>query len=238
MKRFLPLLLALTALCSSCVKEGYPLLSNASDIGSLKGAVVTTDAGVVMTITDHVVDLPAEDQNRIVIRFDILRQTGDNRFDIRLNGWTVPLTKEGLRKSAVTDPAEIGDDPIALESGWFSGGYLNMELTLSVKRNSETRHLLNLVFDDTDAADTLRFRVRHNGFGEVLLPPVTAVDAAMYDFGRAMFCVPMNGFLPDGKDEMPVKITWSWYEILDGQYTGGRKEYSRKGVYHRFPANG
>ena len=236
MKRILPLLLALTALLS-CVKEGYPLLSNTSDIGSLKGRVVTTDGGLELTVTEQNVDLPEGDQDRIFVRFDVLRKTGDRSCDIRLNGWTVPLNKAGLRKSDITDPAQVGDDPIYMESGWFSGGYLNMELVLPILRGSETKHLLNLVFDDANSADTLRFRIHHNGFGEVFLPPLPEAEAAKYDFGQAMFCVQMNGFLPADKDEMPVKITWPWYETDSQGYTGAMKDISRKGTYHRFTAN-
>ncbi len=229
-------LLLLTALLTlgACAKYEGPIWSGAMELGTLRGDVFQADAGWTGRITESPVEGPREDLDRVLLHFDLLRSTGEGRYDIRLTGWSKPLTKPGLRRSTA-DPDAIGSDPIMLVNGWFSGGYINMEVCITAMPKSKTTHFLNLVLEDVDApGDTLRFRLHHNGYGEVFVPTdPKGTGLENYAFGNAYFCVPYAEFLPEGKDEMPIKITWPWYETDGRGYTGKIRDISRKGTLRR-----
>lgn len=240
MKRFL--LICLIPLLWACEKNEAPLWTGATEIGTFKSGVFAADAGWTGRITEAVVDAPTEDYERILLHFDMLRPNAGGSFDLRLTGWVKPLTKPGLLKSAA-DPDDIGSDPITLVNGWFAGGYINMELRFTASKNTKVTHFINLVLDDVspknpEEPDTLRFRLHHNGYGDVFYPTdPKGSNAADYVTGTAWFCVPSNVFLPEGTDEMPIKITWPWYETDDqGLYTDRLKDFSRKGTLKRYPA--
>lgn len=212
MKRFL--YLAALLLSVACAKS-HLIVSGVVAMGSSDGTTFITDEGVRCTVTSCETEKPLPASERLYVIFDIIQQTSQG-YDIRVTRWTQPLVKDYLTASSVTDDKALGDAPVKILGGWTGGGYLNLDITLSLKMESETKHLINLVVEDPKAdADTLRMTLRHHSSGESLTAAMLNADTEgvlteTYAYGQSYVCFPTRGLLPDGKEEMPFKITSTW----------------------------
>ena len=122
-----------------------------------------------------------------------------------------------IKKADITDEDAIGHDPIRITYGWTGGGYLNLNLDLSFKKESTTKHVVNLVLANPPVQeDTLRLAIRHNGASEALTTDILNQDTdgqwnKTYAFGSSLVCFPTEGLLPEGTDQIPFAITGEWY---------------------------
>lgn len=218
------------AMVLSCTKGKMPIAMGLNTIGSIKGDIFADDRGMTHVISESVCGY--EDMERAYAEFDLLEKVAEGKYSIRLRYVHAPLCKDPLRKSA-TDDSELGNDPVKIADGWISGGYINLKLDFCFRQGSETKHFINLVYDDTMPKDTIRLSLRHNGYGEGRMYPG---DASL-SVGQSIACFRTEGLLPEGKDEIPVVISGSWYETVtteDGvMMTGGLTEFKNKGVLKR-----
>ena len=231
MKRFL--FIALALFIAACSKD-YPIASGVKEMGSCKDGVFTSDEGISYKIVSDLSEEALGDQERVCVDFDILYPS-DGGYAITVNSWWKPLVKPWLRRSALEGNEGLGEDPIRVYSGWISGGYFNLDIYVYIKKESETKHFVNLVLDDlADSPDTLRLNLTHNGYGEV--PSLEELDAGdpdgKYVRGTSTACFPVGDMLPDGADEMPFKISGTWYATTDeGNYI--LEDYSTEGILKR-----
>lgn len=129
-----------------------------------------------------------------------------NEYNATLLSLVLPMCRDGLVKSQITDWEKIGDDPVDVVDGWISGGYLNAKLALKYWDPSHHTHSMDLVFDDTvDNSECLHFEMRHNADGD------TPEDEA-----NVYATFKIQDFLPSGKKEMDVELKWNWE---DGEHS-------------------
>ncbi len=204
----------------SCTKERYefPIAFAVQTTGSVSGDTFTEDNGTVYEITEVLNGVEVSDMDRALARFDVLRKTGERRYSIRLISLFKPLCKDKVDLSKASEE-ELAYDPVMIAEGWISGGYINLRFILSHMKDSETPHLINLVYDDKQPMDTLRFTLRHNGFGEGFAHEGNRSD---YAESAGFACFNVSGMVPDGIESIPVKISAPWYETVDGDVRTGQ----------------
>lgn len=235
MKRILTYAVAVTLAAVSaisCSKEKYdfPIAFAIQTTGSVSGDTFTEDNGTVYSITEVLKGVEVSDMDRALACFDILKKTGDKSYSIRLLSLYKPLCKDKLDLSKASEE-ELAYDPVMLEEGWISGGYINLRFLLSHIKDSETLHLINLVYDDTQPADTLRFTLRHNGYGEGF---AHEGDRSNFTESAGFVCFNVSGMVPEGMESIPVKITAPWYETVgEDVRTGDTIDLVTRGVLKR-----
>ena len=218
MKRFLSIAILLLCLVS-CKKDELIFHNDVSFVTVIDGEYFT-DAGVQYIIVENASDREIPTEGRLILACDILKKVRPGVFNVRVNGLSVPLTKDSI--PATESPA---DDPICIESGWFSGGYFNSLLGFYAKDESSVKHLLNLEYTlPNEGNDTLYLHLTHNAFEEVPANPKDDTDE--YSYLHTYACFKLAGLLPSDT-EVPVKILWKWYDEEAGD-PSDCKEYSYK----------
>lgn len=232
LKSILAALIILSAI--SCSKDNV-ITRNTLDIGAVVSPTkFVTDAGLVMNIVENNSGQEISIHERAILLFDVLRQRSGSEYDIRVLEINKPLMKD-IARSSSADQGAMGNDPIFLRSGWFSGGYINIEFLIKVIKGSSTKHVINMVYEEeADNADTLHFTLRHNGLGDVIDFNRPIGEQVEFVDGRSYATFPIRDFLPASRDEMPVAISYSWYDYqADGSLPGKVKSFRRTGVLRR-----
>ncbi len=236
MKKVLAYTIAVIAAGSmvlACSKEDSDatLAYNITATGSIRGNNFTDDNGIVYQISENATGGVIADSDRTLAYFDLLEKLSENNYKIRVNYIYSPLCKDAVVRSNASEDA-LAEDPLYIMEGWISGGYVNLMFEFTYKGNSSTRHLINLVYDDSQPSDTLRFNFTHNGYGEGFAGEgnlnglSSATSFACFDISALT-----DDLFPDGFDEVPVKISAPWYLVDDnGSYTGETTDIVTYGV--------
>jgi len=230
MKRFF-ILLAVALAAVSCIGDDT-ILCRDTVMGNIKAGVLYTDGGLMYNIVETNVNVEVKDTVRILAVCDVIRQTGDSdtEYDVRLVGYTIPLCKEALTASEVSDWDAVGNDPAGLQTGWFSGGYFNMYLQYCFDSSSKTVHTLNLVFDDLRSNDdTLFFELRHNAYGETYSEETKDNENLAINYAYASF--PIEKYLPSGKESVVMSLDWRWYKDSVGYLSTEIADHTTRGTY-------
>ncbi len=229
-------ILAVVSMAASCGKNEL-VVTGLSDMGRCDGSVFVSDGGIRYVIRSTDTEEPVPAQDRLFLSFNIVGQN-EQGYDIHVKTWATPLVKDWLKATSVTDDDALGHDPVRVSGGWQGGGYLNMEIGVTFLQGSETKHLINLVLNDATAdTDTLRLTLRHNGGGESVTPDMLNADTEdtlweTYANGVSMVCFPTEGLLPAGVEEMPFKISSTWY-VKDEQGAYSLQERSVIGLLRK-----
>lgn len=121
MKKLLILAALLTAAVSSCNMEDVYTRDNVQDLVTYTQGKLINDVGTIFDVTESQIaqsEWKVESQRQL-IRFDILNRN----MEIRLLE-THPLTK--VTPEAYEVEEELPDDPVVLNMGFLSGGYMNL----------------------------------------------------------------------------------------------------------------
>ncbi len=217
MRRILPVILA-AALCFCSCGKAFDVLYRACMFGTMQNSeVMLGDDGCTYHFTnlqDLEITLPSS--GRIVAMFDVYRQvegTG-NQYEAELMNHWVPLSKEPVICETEEEDEALGDDPIAMGDGWWSGGHLNMAFTLLLKDVTTVKHSVNLQIVPGASADTLHTVLRHNA-GEDKVS-VENVDFFKEHSFYASF--PLQDRLPE-KDPVVLEVKWLWDNEWHTVYT-------------------
>ena len=224
-------------------KEDDTLKYNNITMGNIDSDRIISDQGNTFNIAESYygdVDLSTFQYGRVIISCDVLKKTAENQYDIRLTGIASVLTKDCLNASKVTPEHEASvDDPINIREIWYGGGYINMLIEFAVKTGSESKHLINLIYDDVqlvsdepegESEAKYTFTLRHNGFGEV--PSEENVNDYQFSVGYVSF--PIADIIKEGK----AKIVLNWhshtlnnyyYNILDSEHRTKTFDWERIG---------
>lgn len=193
-------------LALSCIKDdtlAYNVITMAKVTGENS---VVTDAGIQFDIVDKTCEGSIAGYDRVLIVCNILNRVSDNRYKVRLTQFTAPLVKNPVKTSSLAAPGQgLGEDPVLVTSAWVSGGYLNVGFTVYIL-DEEKHHTMNLEFDDTAPADTLRFTMRHD---DGVATPLEGYDENTPS-GSAFCSFPINDLYPEGVNTMPIKLSWTW----------------------------
>ena len=228
MKKFAFVALAAMLAFTGCNFDNA-LLYNQMTMGQVSGSNIVTDEGITYVVTENETESDYTGQERIVFRFDVLEKgTSENTYSIRLLDYATVFVSDPVNKSSQSEEW-FGNDGINLESGWFSGEYLNLYLTITMLQGSKTEHRVRLMFDDTaDNSDTLHFYLKHNGFGETY-----DSDSAISKIGRysTYASFPVKSYIPSGADGINVKVEWDWFKMEGNQYLTEKEHHSESTYY-------
>lgn len=219
-------------LALSCSKESrdFPLAVNVTATGSVSGDTFTDDKGISYRIARTDAGVKVADMERALAVFDVLGKTGEKEYSMALHYLYQPLCKEYTALSEATEEM-LGTDPILVQAGWISGGYVNLDFTFSYPKDSQSSHLIALILDDTQPMDTLRFTLRHNGYGEGF---ASEGDRSSFLEGTGFACFDVSALVPDDDRAIPVRITAPWYETAgDDIRTGGTIDLVTRGHLSR-----
>lgn len=204
--KLLAALFVASILALSCIKDdtlAHGVVTMAKVTGS---KTLVTDGGVQFNITKQTCSGSIEGYDRVLIICDVLRRLGENSYAICLDQFSAPLVKDPVKTSTLAAPGDgLGEDPILVSSAWVSGGYLNVGFTVYVL-DKEKVHTLNLEFDDTAPADTLRFTMRHED--DLAAPSEGYSEDTPTGSGFCSF--PIDNLFPAGVTSMPIKLSWTW----------------------------
>ena len=192
----------------SCRKDDTICYNNVT-MGNIDGQTIVSDQGNTFDIveTPFEINLGDFEYGRVMLACDVLKQTEDKRYDIRLHGITSVLTKDAVKASTITDPSsELAvEDAIIIRDLWYGGGYLNLLIEFAQKKDSGTKHLINLIHDDTTEGYT--FILRHNAYGEV----PSEQEAYISSMGYVSF--PISELIEG--DEAEMTIRWKSHKFLE-----------------------
>ena len=205
MKRFLYVVTLILCLATvGCKKDEIILYNDITFVTATDGEYIS-DTGLKYIIVENASEREIPQEGRLIFACDILKKVRNGVYNIRVNNFSQPLTKDVIPASE--DPV---DDPVSIEDGWFSGGYFNTLLGLYRKDESDVKHLLNLEYTlPTESNDTLYLRLTHNAYGEVPAKPDDNTDE--YSYVRTYACFKLADLLPSGT-VAPVKILWNWFD--------------------------
>ena len=200
-KIFFAALLSMICL-AACQKDDTLRYSNVT-MGNITDGVFISDQGNRFDIKEQTCPGILDTMKRVIVTCDVLTQTGESTYDIRLNGFASVFTKAPVDSTSVTDADIFVEDPLMVHEMWCSGGYINMYIFLPVKVGSRTSHLINLVRNDKDAAPgTYEFTLKHNAFGEV-----PTADGSGYTIGGTYVSFPVAGLFAE--DKVDIVIHWN-----------------------------
>ena len=195
----------LLAVAVSCKKDNVIIYNDVTFVTASAGRYFT-DFGLEYVIVENASEREIPAEGRLILSSDILKKVKTGVYNVRVNAFAVPLTKDAAPAAEVPEQA----DPTLIEGGWFSGGYLNALLGLYVKEESEVTHILNLAYTlPTETNDTLYLQLRHNALGDVPSAPDQA-EPEGYASKRTYASFNIDGLLSEGS-VVPAKITWKWF---------------------------
>ena len=243
MKKILIITFAVLA-AISCKKDETIRYNNIT-MGNIDGQTIISDQGNTFDIAESVYefDFSEYEYGRVILSCDVLKKTADKRYDIRLTGMASVLTKETVKASTITPESEASvSDHIIIKELWYGGGYINMLVQFARKKDSEKKHIINLVYDDLAVTDgegkpDYSFILRHNAVGET--PDEESRDEYTRSTGYASF--PVSSLITE--DKAKISFTWNATSFKNGRfdYTAGEEttrtfDWERIGYEHKISA--
>lgn len=229
MKKFLIVALAAILAFSSCMKNDV-LIYNMSITGRVTNGRIVSDENIIYNVVESLTDDKLGDYDRVIVLCDVLEEVVSGKeFNVKLKDYAPMVTIIPVAKTSQNDEW-FGSDAINMVQGWFSAGYLNMLVYITMVENSKTEHRISLMFNDTaDNTDTLHFYLKHNGYGETYdVDP----DNSKMKMSNGYVSFPLDAYVPDGAKGMPVSIEWDWFDNNGSDYIHDKKiHYKEKGYY-------
>ena len=178
MRKFLYTLLFISAI-TACKKDDTLRYNNVT-MGNIDGESIISDQGNIFHVAQTPFEIKFEDYKRVLVVCDVLKETAEKTYDIRLTGIANVLDKKvkTMEDSTEEEPLTVSD-PVRIQDIWYSGGYLNIAFDTAYKNGSETTHFINLVREESEKEGTYVFSFLHNAQGEV----PTETDKGTYTVG-------------------------------------------------------
>lgn len=203
---------------TSCLdNDKYAYFNPQESWGTISGTQesfqIVTDNGNTLRVTQNQdPTFEVENDLRVVAAFVPLEQTGENSYDVQINGLKKLLTKNPVYLSELTQPQidSLGTDPIKVVNAWYGAKrYLNIEFLIRLD-NPQQPHFINLVVDEEKStADEVFVTLRHNAFK----------DASRFEgWGRVSFDIAR--LVPAGKDQIKVTLQWTGYDGVPDSASG------------------
>jgi hypothetical protein len=187
---------------------------------------ILTDKGNTLNVSESYSEQEIVDGKRVLVNFEIKsdKEASKKEYNVKVNGFYTLLSKPLVNESFIladeqTRRDSIGNDAFLGVYAWFGGDYININFE-AFFANSNTKHLINLVYDDTrEASDTLYLTLCQNSYGEI--PAYN--DMYLYKgTGRCSFR--LTDLLPEGSSSAPVKLSWReyrpYYDVVERYDTG------------------
>lgn len=225
MKKILLAALLAGALLSVSCNTDTTLYYNVMEMGRLSGGKILTDSGLTYTIAENTTDYALSGELRVLFVADILQETADLTYAIRLKDiLSVPVQDIIPEASLPT----AGDDAMRINTAWFGGGYLNLNIGYLVKQASTTEHKFTLVEQTVEnGKDTLFLRLYHDADGEIWDGTMDIGESDM-SLQSDYYSFPISSFMPTSGTR-PVKLQYRWYSYLNDEILNETELYTIKG---------
>ena len=198
---------AIVAIAATSCKKDDTICYNNVTMGNIVDETIVSDQGNTFDIaeTSYEINLSDYTYGRVILSCDVLKQTAENRYDIRLHGIESVLTKPAVKASTITDEELTVEDAIIVRDIWFGGGYVNMLIEFAHKSGSETKHYINLIHDDASTEEGYSFILRHNAYGEV------PKEGDVYRSSTGYVSFPISQIIKE--DQADVTFTWKSHKL-------------------------
>lgn len=207
LKGILSLAAGILAVVSVSCQKDDTLYYNNLTMGNIVDGRFVSDQGNIFNIVDQTCEGKIEEMERAIVLCDVLNETNgaEKEYDVRLTDLRSVLEKSPVHVSEAVSEDIAAADPVNIEELWYSGGYLNMLISFYAVSESQTKHLINLVYDK-DEEGTYVFHLRHNAFGEV---------ASMENLNKmrlvgAYVSFPLRDAVAENEAKFAIK--WDWYK--------------------------
>lgn len=220
---------------SSCEKDETIRYGNFT-MGNVVDGKFVSDQGNTFNVVEQLCKGKIDTMKRVIMICDVLNEVegAENEYDIRLLQMANVLTKAPVDSTNAIEGDIAATDPIHINQLWISGGYINMEIWFETKVNSKTKHLINLIKNESKN-DGYSFTLRHNAFGDTMTKD-NCED--VFDIARGYVSFPITEIIKEDS----AKITFQWkshimtggawsIETTDNDYT---VEYT-KGAFQHAP---
>ena len=198
-------------LVCSCAADFTLQYENAT-MGNFVDGKFISDQGLTFNIVDQTCTVNIDTLERAIISCDILTCTDNGQYDVRLTDFNPIFTKDPVDSTDVTDNDIFKEDPLSINEVWYSGGYLNMHISIPAKGNSSQKHLVNLVRNDINSTTGMHeFTFKHNAFGEV----VTDNDSDFIPAGTYI-SFPLAQMFKEDEQKVQIILKWTSNEERDG----------------------
>lgn len=201
----------LIAALASCKKDDTLRYNNIT-MGNIDGETIISDQGNIFQIAESAFEVDLSKYERVLVVCDVLKETAEKTYDIRLTGIARVLEKN-IKTMADSTPEEdlTVNDPVVLREIWYSGGYLNMTVETAHKRGSQTAHFINLVQESSEEGKHI-FSLRHNAMGET--PSETDKD---YSSATGYVSFPIAEMIKG--DSAKIVLKWKSHKFIGGGYS-------------------
>ena len=196
--------------CLADKEEVYVSYGVIHNVHSSNDYEILTDKRNTLMVTKSFTNGKIEEGKRVLVNFEILseKERNGNIYEVSVNGFYNLLSKPVINESFILEEEatrrdSIGNDPFTLVLAGFGGDYVNIDFNMLYLNHSHTKHLINLIYDDTRAdADTIYLTLCHNAYGEVAGKGYYLQDGV----GRSSFKI--SDLLPPGVTSKHVQIAW------------------------------
>lgn len=220
---------------SSCLKDSDVLFTT-TVIADVEGTTLVTDNGIRYDIT-NTEEFDFTDIKRVVAMVYAKKQISDTEYEGTIYAMAPVLVKDYLVKSAINED-EVGNDAVNLDGFWYEGQYISVRYNITSITGSETKHLLNLVYDDVRSGkDTVYFELRHNAYKESYEYTESLDDSASetkqtFEINTGYASFPCGeDFIKDGQ---VVHVDYEWLtQTADGYYSPLKRKYDYIGTYKK-----
>lgn len=209
------LLLAAACICGCTNTKG--ILYRGSMFGTMTGPLVMKgDDGNTYHFSNKMYTDAIPASGRIVALFDVYSKLDgtEKDYNAELITFNVPLTSEPVICKNEEEIAALGDDPIKMEDGAISGGYLNLLCSVLLHNDFKAEHKISLQLVPADNADTLHLVLRHHA-GEDKITDDTTESATEYPFYASF---PIEDKFPEGKTTV-LEVKWYWDHKWNSEYS-------------------
>ena len=200
-------ILALSALVFASCQHDDTLYYNNMTMGNVVDGRFISDQGNVFNVVSQDCGGNLSTEKRAMVMCDVLNETAGavDEYDVHLINYSTVLDKDAVALENASEGEILVQDPIVIEQLWYSGGYLNMLIRFQILPESETKHLINLVYSK-DAEGKYILNLRHNAYGETYAQQPTGT---MIFKGGGYVSFPIT--FVEG-DEATFTFTWKDYK--------------------------
>ena len=224
--------------------ESYGISESPTEDGY---AVIRRDDGAKLIIVHSQLNNfnPAIGQ-RVIVNYDIVKDVSkenvfEKTYQIAINNAETILTK-GLIKQSFIDEDELniadslGNDPIYdINKAWFSGKFLNINLSFLNNPGVSVPHMISLVYDDDDVEldsdGTVVLTLHHNAYRDTIanysrVAPVSknAIGSDKLYSVSARTAFDISSIVPEGETSVNIILKWLEY---DDDLEGTEKKSSK-----------
>ena len=192
----------------------------------LAGALVTVSCNKDRTLYYNSLEMGVlQADGRIIFLADVLQETTDLHYDIRLKNIATVPTPDLIKEQDLPSSA---DNAVRVNSAWFGGGFLNLSLSYLVEPSSTVEHQIRFAEQTVEnGKDTLFIRIYHDAAGEFWDGTKDLAESDLV-LTNDYYSIPIDAYRPTS-DSRPVKLFYRWYTYENDEILAETRLYPIEG---------